>query len=1054
MAKFFIHRPVFAIVISLVILIAGGLSILTLPVAQFPEISPPTIQVAVVYPGANAKTVEESVAIPLEQQINGAENMIYFSSQCSSDGRYVLTCTFAVGTNLDMANVDINNRVARAQSQLPPDAVAYGITVSKMSPNMLMVVSVYSPDNSYDSTFLSNYCSLNLIDSITRTPGVGSTSLVGQRDYSMRLWVRPDRMAKLGLTAGDIAGVVQEQNTLAPAGSVGQPPAKPGLDFQYTVNVQGRLTTAEEFGNLIVRTNPDGSMLRMKDVARVEMAAKDYSSYGRMDGVPCTVILIYQLPGSNAIDTANRLHKLLEEMGAKMPPGLKYKVIMDSTEFVRVSIEEVLEALRDAIILVLIVVFVFLGNFRATLIPMLAVPVSLVGTFAAFQALGFSINTLTLFGIVLAVGIVVDDAIVVVEAVEHHIEQGLDPTRATEKAMDEVSGPVVAIALVLTAVFVPVAFMGGITGQLYKQFAMTLSVSVLLSALVALTLTPALCRLILRHRREMRGPLGAFLRGFNRLFDAVTRGYTSAVRLILRRGVVFVLILLAFWAGAAWLLNKLPAGFVPDEDQGYFFVSMSLPDGASLERTEALSKKAESFVRKVPGVESVLTMGGLNILTGSYTSNNATLILRLKSWDERKTPETQIKSILGAIQLELLKYPEAQSIAFIPPSIPGLGNAGGFQFELEDRGGHSTDELMETARNFIAEASQRPELTRLYTGFSTSVPQIDLQVDREKARTIGVPINQVFQALQIFLGSMQVNDFNRFSRTYKVMIQAEADFRATPENIRQIYVRSDSGNMVPLSTLTKVTDIVGPNLIQRFNMFRMADISGGNSSAFSSGQALDALEETARAKLPPGYGFEWTGVAYQEKEAGGSQSMIFALALVFVFLFLAAQYESWAIPFSVLLGLPLGIFGSFLMIWLVGLINDTFVQIGLVMLIGLAAKNAILIVEFAKERYEQGMPLLEAAVEGSRLRFRPILMTSFAFILGVLPLVLASGAGSGSRVSLGSAVFGGMTAATSLGVFFIPLLYVLVTRLAGGRRKAPAGEGAKPEGPAAEGGAS
>ena len=883
---------------------------------------------------------------------------------------------------------------------------------------------------------------------------MGSTSLVGQRDYSLRLWVRPDRMAKLGLTAGDLAGVVQEQNTLAPAGSVGQPPAKPGLDFQYTVNVQGRLTTAEEFGDLIVRTNPDGSMLRMKDVARVEMAAKDYSSYGRMDGMPCTVILIYQLPGSNAIDTANRLHRLLEEIGAKMPPGLKYKVIMDSTEFVRVSIEEVLSALRDAILLVLVVVFVFLGNFRATLIPMLAVPVSLVGTFAAFQVLGFSINTLTLFGIVLAVGIVVDDAIVVVEAVEHHIEQGLDPTRATEKAMDEVSGPVVAIALVLTAVFVPVAFMGGITGQLYKQFAMTLSVSVLLSALVALTLTPALCRLILRHRREMRGPLGAFLRGFNRLFDAVTRGYTGTVRLILRRGVVFVIVLLAFWAGAALLMKKLPTGFVPDEDQGYFFVSMSLPDGASLERTEALSKKAESFVGKVPGVESVLTMGGLNILTGSYTSNNATLILRLKSWDERRTPETQIKAILGAIQLELMKYPEAQCIAFIPPSIPGLGNAGGFAFELEDRGGHSTDDLMETAQNFIAEASKLPAVTRLYTGYSTSVPQIDLQVDREKARTIGVPINQVFQTLQIFLGSLQVNDFNRFSRTYKVMIQAEADFRATPENIRQIYVRSDSGNMVPLSTLTHVNEMVGPNLIQRFNMFRMADITGSNSAAFSSGQALDAMEELARTKLPQGYGFEWTGVAYQEKEAGGSQGMIFALALVFVFLFLAAQYESWAIPFSVLFGLPLGIFGSFLMIWLVGLINDTFVQIGLVMLIGLAAKNAILIVEFAKERYEQGMPLLEAAVEGSRLRFRPILMTSFAFILGVLPLVLASGAGSGSRVSLGSAVFGGMTAATSLGVFFIPLLYVLVARASGGRRKKPAGEAPPPEAPAAEGGES
>ncbi len=1031
MAKFFIHRPVFAIVISLVILIAGGLSLMTLPVAQFPPVSPPTVVVEAIYPGANAETVEQSIATPIEQAVNGAENMLYFSSKSSSDGRYVLACTFKVGTNLDLANVDINNRVNKAQPKLPAEAIQAGISVNKMSPDMLMVLSVYSPDKSYDDVFLSNYASINLVDAISRTPGVGGTVIVGQRDYSMRVWVRPDKLSKLGLTAGDMAMVIREQNTLAPAGAVGQPPAKPGLDFQYTVNVKGRLTTPEEFSDIIVRTLSDGSILRVRDLARVEMAGRTYASFGRLDGVPATLILVYQLPGSNAIDTVDRLRTLMEELGAQFPPGLQYEITFESTEFVKASIDEVTYALRDAVILVLLVVFLFLGNFRATLIPMLAVPVSLVGTFAAFVPLGFSINTLTLFGIVLAVGIVVDDAIVVVEAVERHIERGLTPAEATERAMDEVAGPVVAIALVLCAVFVPVAFIGGITGQLYRQFALTISMSVLLSALVALTLTPALCKMILRPRREMRGPLGVFLRGFNRVFDRATNRYVSTVRMILRRAFIFTLVLLALWACAGGLLKLLPTGLVPDEDLGYFFVSMNLPDGASLERTDALVRRSEDFIRKLPGVARVITMGGLNVMTGAYTSNNASLIVKLQPWEERETGETSLGSILMMAQRELLSYPEALCIAFIAPPIPGLGNAGGFQFELQDRSGHTPDDLMQTAGAFLTAAQARPELQNLYTGFRTTVPQINLDIDRDKARTLGVPIDHIFQSLQIYLGGLQVNDFNRFGRTYKVIIQAEPDFRSGPDSINQIHVRTGGGQMVPLSTLARISESSGPDLVPRYNMFRTAEISGSPAPGFSSGQALAAMEDLARTQLPQGYGFEWTNLAFQEKESGGTQGLIFGLAIVFVFLLLAAQYESWAVPFSVLLGIPLGVFGAFLAVWSVGLVNNVYVQIGLVMLIGLAAKNAILIVEFAKERHEKaGMPLHEASVEGARLRFRPILMTSFAFIFGVVPLVLASGAGAASRVSLGTAVFGGMIAATALGVFFIPLLYVLVQGLA------------------------
>ena len=1025
MAKFFIHRPVFAIVISLIILITGGLGIFTLPIAQYPQISPPTVEVEINYPGANAETVEESVATNVEAEVNGAENMIYMSSKSSSDGRYVLTCTFKVGANLDMANVDINNRVNKATAKLPQAAINYGISVKKKSPDILLAIAVYSPDSTFDDTFLSNFTSITLVDPIARVPGVGSTSIIGQRDYAMRFWVRPDKLAKLGLTGSDLANVISEQNLVAPAGQVGQPPAKSGTQFQYTVNAKGRLTDPEEFENMIVRTLPDGSILRMKDVSRAELSGKSYTSFGRKDGVPATILIIYQLPGANAIQTVDKVRKLLEDSAKTFPPGLSYRISLDTTEFVKVAIDEVFHALRDAIILVLLVVFIFLGNIRATFIPMLAVPVSLVGTFATFVALGFSINTLTMLGVVLAVGIVVDDAIVVVEAVEHNIEHGLKPVEATEKAMDEVSGPVVAIGLVLCAVFVPVSFMGGITGQLYRQFAITVSVSVILSVIVALTLTPALCRMMLRPRKEIRGPLGWVVRRFNKGFNKVTAGYLGGVGFFLRRVTIGILCLAGLWFGAGRLLMKLPTGFVPNEDQGYFFNVFTLPDGASMERTDQLMRRAEADLKTIPGVGEVLTTGGLNLLTSAYTSNNASVIVMLKPWHERKSKEEQLRVILGNAKQKFAAYPEAVALVFPPPPISGLGNASGFVYELQDKVGRTPQELAAAKDKFMQLMAQRPELTGIYSGFSTSVPQIKLDIDRDKVRTLGIPINTVFQGLQIYLGGLQVNDFNMFGRTYKVMLQAEQDFRKTPESINDIYVRSNDNSMVPLSTISKINMTTGTDILQRYNMFRTAEINGANGPGISTGQALDIMEELS-AQLPQGYGYEWNGVAYQEKEAGGTQGPVFGMAMIFVFLVLSAQYESWAVPFSVLLGLPIGVLGAFLGVSLLGLENNVYVQIGVVTLMGLAAKNAILIVEFAKENHEKGMSLVAAATEGAKLRFRPIMMTALAFILGVIPLVIASGAGAAARVSIGISVFSGMLMASTVGLFFIPMLYVVI----------------------------
>jgi multidrug efflux pump len=1039
-AKFFIHHPVFAISLSLVILIAGGVSILALPQAQYPEITPPVVQVSTTYVGASADVVEANVAAPIETQVNGVDDMIYMQSTSTATGQYNLRVSFQVGTDPDIAAVNVQNRVQQAIGNIPVEVQNYGISVKKASPNMLVVITLYSPDNSYDTTFLSNYARINMIDALMRTPGIGDNLIVGQRDYSMRMWVRPDKLAKLGLTAGDVIDAVKDQNVQAPAGAIGQPPAKAGTEFQYTVNVKGRLTTVEEYENIVVRTQPDGSILRMRDVARVELGGQDYSSFGGRNGQPGVVILLYQAPDTNALDAAKRVRAKLEELAQTFPPGIKYDITLDNTLFITAALEDVLHTLFEAFGLVLIVVFVFLGSTRATLIPILAIPVSLVGTFASFAALGFSINTLTMFAMVLAIGIVVDDAIVVVEAAEHNIEQGLSSVEATDKAMEEVAGPVVAIAIVLSAVFVPVAFLGGITGQLYRQFAVTLSVSVLLSALVALTLTPALCAMLLRPRHRMRGPVGWFLRAFNRVFGWSTKGYVATVRGCIRAWPLMLGVLAGIATLAFVLLKVLPTSFVPAEDQGYFFANFALPDGASQERSRALADRAEKFLQGLPGVQTVTTLGGLDIITTVYNSNRFALVASLKPWEERKTPETQLNAIMAKAQREFGSYPEAIGLVFGPPAIPGIGQSGGFQFMVQDRGGQSdANQLAQVAQRVVAEAGQRRDLIGMYSPFRTTVPQLDVELDRDKIKTIGVPVSSVLQGLSAYLGGVIVNNFNLYGRVYKVMVQAEPEFRLTPDNIKNIYVANVEGQMVPLGTLAFVRSVTGPDLIQRYNVYRTAEVDGQAAPGFSSGQAIAAMEEVGKT-LPPGYGYDWTGLAFQEKQAGAAQGLIFALALALVFLVLAALYESWGIPFSVMLGMPLAVFGAFGLIWLRGMINDVYVQVGLVTLIGLAAKNAILIVEFAKEKHErEALPIVEAALQAAQLRFRPILMTSFAFILGVVPLVLATGAGANSRHSLGTGVVGGMTFATALGVFFIPVLYTVIARLTErkGRAAAP-----------------
>jgi HAE1 family hydrophobic/amphiphilic exporter-1 len=1039
-ALFFIRRPIVAIVISILMVLMGVYSLVNLSFEQYPFLAPPTIRVTATYPGASAVAVEQSVATPIEQEVNGVDRMIYMQSSNTSDGRMLLDVNFEVGVDQDTANVLTQNRVASAQARLPQEVNAQGVTVKKQSPSILMLISVYSPAGSYDANYLINYCGINLRDQILRIPGIAQVDLFGGTDYGMRVWIRPDKLAKMGLTPADVITSIKEQNLQAPAGRIGAAPSPKDQQFTYTVAAPSRLVTTEQFENIIIRGTEGASQVRIRDVGRAELGSQDYNSFGRLDGKPAGSMAVYLLPGADQLKAAHAIYETMARAKGLFPPDMDYKIVYDTTPAVEASIHEIVKTFVEALILVTLVVFIFLQNLRATIIPLLTVPVSIIGTFIFFPMLGFSVNTLSMFGLVLAIGIVVDDAIVVVEAVMHHIEHGLAPREATIQAMKEVSAPVIGIALILSAVFIPVAFVGGLTGRMYQQFALTIAISVLLSAFSALSLSPALCAMFLKPSHGPgRGLLGKFFRGFNWVFDRTTTGYVNVARILVRKAILTIIIV-AVVAVAAGLFGKaLPAGFIPDEDQALLGVNVQLPPGASLERTGAVLSRVEEIVAKTPGVDSFVTIGGFGVVTNTYQPNFGTIFARLKPWEERKTPELHVKGAMAAIAREVSRIPEAIIFPFNIPTISGFGASAGFKFLLQDRSGSlSVEQLGAQARTFLDAARRRPELASVFTSFDPNYPQIRVELDREKARSLGVPVNDVFQAMSAALGGSYVNDFNRFGRLYRVYVQAEADYRRRPQDIGEIYVRSGaSGTMIPLSTLVSITAVPGTEITTRFNLFRSVEVSGAPARGYTSGQALAALEETFAASMPKEMGFAYSSLSYQETTAPPS-APTFILAIVFVFLLLAAMYESWRLPWAVLLGSPLVALGAFLGVWLMGYDNNVYVQIGLIMLVGLAAKNAILIVEFAKAKHEQdGLSYEDAALESARLRFRPILMTAFAFILGVVPLMLASGAGAGAQNVMGTAVFWGMLVATALGVFIIPGNFAFVETLGRSRAARP-----------------
>lgn len=1030
MSEFFIRRPIFAIVLSILIVILGILALQGVPVAKYPDITPPMVQVAASYGGANAVNMEDAVATPIEQQVNGVENMLYMKSVNANNGTTVLQVSFEVGTDLDKANMLTQNKVSTANPFLPPAVKELGVNVKKSLTFPLIMVSIYSPNNTYDASFVNNYAYLNLIDELRRLNGVGDVTVMGGAEYAMRVWLKPDRMTALKLTANDVIQAVREQNNIVPGGAFGDEPAKSGNQFTYTALLQQRLVSEEQFGNILLKSNPNGAQVRLKDVARVELGVQYYNLSSSVEGKPSSAIAIYQIPGSNGLDVANGVKAKIEELKKAFPEGLDYKISLDTTDAITVGIEEIIHTLFEAVVLVILVVFIFLQDWRATLIPLLTVPVSLIGTIMVFPLLGFSVNTLSLLGMVLAIGLVVDDAIVVVEAVMHHIEHGLNPKEATKKAMKEVGGPVIAIAVILCAVFIPVAMSGGITGRLYQQFAITIAVSVAFSAINALTLSPALAAMLLKPASEKKGLLDRFFGAFNRGFDAFTRAYLGVAGFFARKVIAAVLVLIIIVGATVVLAKKVPGGFVPEEDEGYFMMGVILPDAASLERTASVSNKVAEILSKVDEVATYTLINGFNVMSGTSSTNAATVFVSLKHWNERTKTAAEIIQTMNAATVGVIT--EATVVAFGPPPIVGLGNGSGFTMMLQDRGGQSPQYLAEQAQRFIAAAKERPEIGNVYTLYRSNVPQKSIEVDQDKVEKLGVRLSEVNSTISTIMGGSFVNNFNRFGRQYRVYVQGDEGYRMTPDDLSQVFVRDGKGNMISLATLVSVKDTTGPLYTNHFNIYRAAEITGQPAPGFSSSQALDALEEVAKEVLPPTMGYQWSNVSYQERESAGKGASVFGMALLFVFLILAAQYESWKLPFSVLLGTPWAVMGALFGLFVGGMfaasyVNNVFAQIGLVMLIGLNAKNAILIVEFAKLEMEtNGKSALEAAIEAARLRFRPILMTSFAFILGVVPLMLASGAGAEARKVMGTTVFSGMLVATIIGVILIPAFFVMI----------------------------
>jgi len=1052
MANFFIRRPIVAIVIAIITVLLGLNSLRGLSFEQYPFLAPPTIRVTATYPGASAVAVEQSVATPIEQEVNGVEGMIYMKSSNTSDGRMQLDVNFQVGTNQDMANVLTQNRVSSAQARLPQEVVQQGVTVKKQSPSILMLISLYSPKDTYDANFLINYCGINIRDQLLRIPGIAQVDLFGGTDYGMRIWLRPDKLAKLGLTPSDVMSAVKEQNLQAPAGRVGGRPSAKDQEFTYTVSAPGRLVTEDEFANIIIRETETGGQIRIKDVGRVELGSQDYNAFGRLDGKGAGAMAVYLLPGANQLQAAEAIYETMRTAKTFFPTDMDYRIVYDTTPAVEASIESIFHTFLEAVVLVTLVVFIFLQNLRATIIPLLTVPVSLIGTFIFFPMLGFSVNTLSMFGLVLAIGIVVDDAIVVVEAVMHHIEHGISPKDATIQAMKEVSAPVVGIALILSAVFVPVAFIPGLTGQMYQQFALTIAISVLLSAFSALSLSPALAAMLLKPAKPATGILGKFFGAFNRVFDRTTNGYIKGAQMLVRRSILTIGIVVLVAVGAGLFGGALPAGFIPEEDQGIFGVNVTLPPAASLERTSDVLGQVEEILGKTEGIESYQTIGGYGVVTSTYQPNFGTIFVRLKPWHDRHGAEMHVTGFMRRIQAQVARIPDAVIFPFNIPTISGFGASAGFNFLIQDRSGSmGVERLGELSRQFTEAARKRPEIGNIFTSFDPRYPQVKVELDREKARKLGVPVNEAFQALASSLGGSYVNDFNRFGRLFRVYVQSEAAYRKRPEDIGDIWVRSKTTNdMVPLGTLVTITAQGGTELTNRFNLLRSVEFNGVPGRGYASGQALAALEATFKETMPPEMGFTYSSLSYQEKIAPPATPTLVA-AIVFVFLLLAAMYESWRLPWAVLLGSPLVALGAFFGVWLAGYDNNVYVQIGNIMLIGLAAKNAILIVEFAKAKQDGGMGVEEAALESARLRFRPILMTAFAFILGVVPLMKASGAGAGAQNVMGTAVFFGMLVATALGVFLIPGNFAFVELL--GRKKGAAAETIPPLPAASHGGA-